>query len=488
MNKNPLIPIILCGGSGSRLWPLSRQSYPKQYHSIDSEEYSLLQQTEKRIFGLKNLERPIIVCNREHRFIVAEQMREINITPLSILLEPMGKNTAPAITIAALNALETNENPMLLVLSSDHKIKNKSKFQEAIKTGLKYAEDYKLVTFGVVPKFPETGYGYIKAEESFNSDNLIGGQIEEFIEKPNIEKAKILIKNKRYTWNSGIFLFKAKAFLSEIEKFYPNLLKNCKESLKKSKFDLDFRRIDKESFNKCDEVSIDNAIMEKTKEGIVIPLDAGWSDIGSWKSVWETSKKNVEGNVIQGNIITKNTKNCYLRSDHRLIVGMGLENLIVVETNDAILIVNKENTQEVKNIVLDLKERKIPEGQNHKKIFRPWGDYQTIIEDKCWQVKLIKVKPREELSLQKHYHRSEHWIVVKGIAKVEVNNKIILLKENQSTYIPKESKHRLCNPEDKSLIIIEVQIGSYLGEDDIIRFEDKYGRSVEEGRNQKNTF
>tara|TARA_A100001388_G_C28765544_1_gene500504 strand:- start:1167 stop:2603 length:1437 start_codon:yes stop_codon:yes gene_type:complete len=474
--NNPLIPIILCGGSGSRLWPLSRDSYPKQYLSLDSGNFTLLQQTEQRLIGLDNLENPIIVCNNDHRFIVAEQMREININPLSILLEPVGKNTAPAITIAALNALETFKDPTLIVLSSDHKINNKANFHKAIKVGLKHAEKSKLVTFGVVPDSPQTGYGYIKAGKFFSSDINQGGDIAEFIEKPNFEKAKILFKNKKYTWNSGIFLFKAKTFLSEIERFCPSLLENCKLSLNKSKFDLDFRRLDKESFYKCDNISVDIAIMEKTKKGVVIPLDAGWSDIGSWKSVWETSEKNLDGNVIRGNVIIKNSKNSYIRSEHRLVVGIGLEDLIVTETNDALLIINKDKSQEVKDIVSDLKERKIPEGQKHKKIYRPWGNYQSIIDDKNWQVKLIEVKPNQALSLQMHHYRSEHWIVVKGIAKVEIDNKVIYLNENESTYIPQKSKHRLSNPKDKILTIIEVQIGTYLGEDDIIRFEDKYGR------------
>ena len=473
---NPLIPIILCGGSGSRLWPLSRDSYPKQFLSLDSEKYSLLQQTEKRLVGFDNLENPIIVCNKDHRFIVAEQMREININPLSILLEPVGKNTAPAITIAALNALENYKDPTLLVLSSDHKINNEANFHQAIKIGLKHAEKSKLVTFGVVPDSPQTGYGYIKAGKFFSSDLKQGGEIEEFIEKPNSEKAKLFIKNKRYTWNSGIFLFKAKTFLREIKKFCPNLLENCKISLKESKVDLDFIRLDKKSFFNCDDISVDIAIMEKTKDGVVIPLDAGWSDIGSWKSVWETSEKNLNGNVIRGNVITKDSRDSYFRSEHRLIVGIGLEDLIITETNDAILIMKKDKSQEVKNIVSDLKKRKIPEGQKHKKIYRPWGNYQSIIDDKNWQVKLIEVKPHQELSLQMHHYRSEHWIVIKGIAKVEIDNKVIYLNENQSTYIPQKTKHRLSNPKDNLLTIIEVQIGTYLGEDDIIRFEDKYGR------------
>ncbi len=478
MSSNAIIPIILCGGTGSRLWPLSRKSFPKQYLSLNSKKLTLLQETQLRIQGLKNLMNPIIICNEEHRFIAAENMREININPLTILLEPFGKNTGPAITIAALTALEKEKDPSILVLSSDHKINNKKIFQEAINYGLSYANNSHIITFGIIPTFPSTGYGYIRSNKISNTNKLEGGKILEFIEKPNLENAKIFIKDKSFTWNSGIFLFKAKTFLSEVEKFSPDLLRYCKESLNKSKYDFDFRRIDKDSFAECPNISVDVAIMEKTNKGIVIPMDPGWSDVGSWKSLWEISTKDLNNNYIQGNIIAKNTKGCYIRSEKRLIVTEGIENLVVIETNDAILIIDKESTQYVKNIVADLENRKISEGINHKKVFRPWGNYESIIEDKNWQVKLIRVKAKHELSLQMHNHRSEHWIVLKGTAKVEINDEISILEENQSTYIPKFAKHRLTNPRENDLLIIEVQLGSYLGEDDIIRFEDNYGRAI----------
>ena len=477
MNQRPIIPVILCGGTGTRLWPLSRESFPKQYLSINTQDNkSLLQSTQERIMGIKNIKKPILICNEEHRFIVAEQMREINIKPGSILLEPIGKNTAPAINLAALVALEKEKDPILLVLSSDHEVKNTSQFKDMINLGIRYCDDNKLVTFGIVPTSPMTGYGYIKSENPFESIDNKGSRINEFIEKPNLEKAKKLIKDKRYTWNSGIFMFKAKTILKEIQESNPKIYKFCLDALLNSEKDLDFRRLQKDAFQKCPDLSIDVAVMEKTKRGIVIPLDAGWSDIGSWESVWQSSDKDINGNFIHGKVIAKDTKNCYLRGDERLIVSLGIDNLIVVETSDAILVSEKKSSQDIKNVVSELKRKKIPAGQIHKKIYRPWGNYSTISEGPNWQVKLIKVKPKEQLSLQMHNHRSEHWIIVKGKATVEIEEKKFCLEENQSTYIPKGSKHRLANIEDLPLLLIEVQSGNYLGEDDIIRYEDKYGR------------
>ena len=476
MSSN-IVPLILCGGSGTRLWPLSRESYPKQFLSITKDEnLSLLQKTIKRIQPLKNIQKPILVCNEIHRFIVAEQMRQLNINEFTILLEPFGRNTAPAITLAALKALEIEKDPTLLVLSADHEIKNVDKFLTVINLGFNYANKNKLVTFGVVPTSPEVGYGYIKSSKPF-SNKLEGIDIESFIEKPNLETAKNFIKDNKYTWNSGIFMFKAQEIIKEIHNFSPKILDSCKEAIKKSIKDLDFQRLDKTSFEKCENVAIDIAVMEKTSRGIVIPLDAGWSDVGSWEVVWDTSTKDINGNSINGKVILENTKNSYLRSENRLIVGIDLNDLIVVETRDAILISNKKSSQKVKNIVNHLKKNKIPEGQLHTKVYRPWGHYLSVVESKRWQVKLIQVKPGEKLSLQMHHHRSEHWIVVSGTAKVEVDNKINILSENQSVYIPLGSKHRLTNPGKITLTIIEVQSGSYVGEDDIVRLEDMYGRS-----------
>ena len=472
-----IIPLILCGGSGSRLWPLSRKSYPKQFISIKKEsKFSLLQNTIKRILSLKNIKKPILVCNEEHRFIVAEQMREINIDDFIILLEPCGRNTAPAITLSALKSLEIEDDPTLLVLSSDHDIKNIEKFLTVIEAGLDFTEKNKLVTFGVIPKSPEIGYGYIKATQPLEK-KVKGFDIESFIEKPDIKTAQKLIKDNRYTWNSGMFMFKAKEIIKEINKFSPEILVCCKEAISKSKLDLDFQRLDKASFERCNDISIDVAVMEKTSRGIVIPLDAGWSDIGSWESVWETSNKDLEGNYTEGKVILENTKNSYIRSEKRLIVGIDLNDLVIVETRDAILISNKNSSQKVKNIVNNLKKGKMPEGTTHAKIYRPWGHYLSLVEENRWQVKLIFVKPGEKLSLQMHHHRAEHWVVVSGTAKVEVEEKVKVLSENQSVYIPLGSKHRLTNPGKIPLTLIEVQSGSYVGEDDIVRFEDFYGRT-----------
>ena len=478
MKEKKIIPIILCGGTGSRLWPLSRESYPKQYLKLASnDKHSLLQNTYERISEIENIADPIIVCNEEHRFIVAEQMREINIKPNSILLEPFGRNTAPAILVSALVAIEKEKDPILLVLSADHEIKEIEKFHKAIGIGIKHAWENQLVIFGVIPSSAETGYGYIKSKTPFKQNDNKGITVEKFIEKPSSELAKKLIKDKHFTWNSGMFVFKAKKIIEEIKKFSPEIYKYTKSSVEKSKHDLDFRRLDKSSFFEVPNLSIDVAVMEKTKESTVVPLDAGWSDIGSWKAVWDNSLKDSNGNSIQGKNLVYETKNSYIRSENRLVVGIGLNNLIVIETNDAILIADQKNSQDVKKIVSILKDQEIKEGRTHRRIYRPWGNYLSIVEASDWQVKLINVKPGEKLSLQMHHHRSEHWIVVSGTARAEIDDKIVNLSENQSTYIPLGSKHRLTNPGKIPLELIEVQSGKYLGEDDIVRFEDKYGRT-----------
>ena len=477
MKFSTILPVILCGGSGSRLWPLSRESFPKQYLSLDpKEKKSFLQKTQERLKGLDNIEDPLIICNEEHRFIVAEQLREINITPKKIILEPFGRNTAPAITLASIIAMENYEDINLLILSADHEIGNIEKFLKIIKKGIEYSEKNSLVTFGIVPSSPETGYGYIESEEPFNKNSLKGAKIKRFIEKPDLKTAKNLIKNKSFTWNSGIFLFKAKTILNEIKKFSPEILNNCRESLEKKTVDLDFLRIEESSFKKCPDISIDYAVMEKTKKGIVLAMDVFWSDVGNWKSVWENSKKDKNGNATHGKIMIEKTENCLIRAEDRLVVGIGLKDLLIIETNDVLLVANKENSQDVKNIVKNLKEKGFTEGQEHKKMFRPWGFYISVLEESRWKVKVIQVKPGEQLSLQMHHYRSEHWIVVKGTANIEVDNKEIILCENQSYYIPLGSKHRLSNQGKIPLKIIEVQSGSYVGEDDIERFEDNYGR------------
>ncbi|MBO6960191.1 MAG: mannose-1-phosphate guanylyltransferase/mannose-6-phosphate isomerase [Prochlorococcus marinus CUG1438] len=477
MTSNTIIPVILCGGSGTRLWPLSRKSFPKQFLSLSSNSNkSLLQLTQERINNSNIAKEPIVICNEEHRFLVAEQMREINIKPRAIILEPFGRNTAPAITLAAIKSLELEENPILLILSSDHMIEDTKEFLKVIEAGLDYVNQRRLVAFGIVPKSPETGYGYIKSENPINNTLNLGSKIDCFVEKPDFKKAKQFITDKRYTWNSGMFLFHAKTILDEIKLYSPEIIEHCGNALKDNLFDLDFQRLNKNDFSKCPNISIDFAVMEKTHLGTVLPLNAGWTDIGSWNSVWEISQKDEHGNVIKGNVLAKNTRNCYLRSEKRLITTLGIEDLIIIETSDAILVARKKESQEVKNIVEVLKKESIPEGQDHKKIYRPWGFYESIVDEERWQVKLINVKPGEKLSLQMHHHRSEHWIVVSGTAKVEIDEKEITLHENQSSYIPLGSKHRLSNPGKIPLKLIEVQSGSYLGEDDIERFEDNYGR------------
>ena len=476
-SRNRVIPVILSGGSGSRLWPLSRASYPKQYLALSNDSSkSMLQLTLERLQGLKNIDDPIVICNEMHRFILAEQLREINIKPNSILLEPFGRNTAPAIAIAAMKAEETNDDPLLLVLPADHEIKNRDNFLKTISSGCKYANENRLVLFGIIPTAPETGYGYIKASEKTFSLEGDGFFIDKFIEKPNRELAEKLIKDKNFTWNSGIFLFKSSLILKELEKHCPKILEICRKSVENQLLDLDFQRLDKNHFKDCPNISIDKAVMEKTSFGTVIPLDANWSDLGGWNSIWDHNKKDKNGNATSGKVILDDVENSYVRSESRLVVGIGLKDLIIVETNDALLISDKDKSQAIKRVVEKLKDNGFDESNEHKKIHRPWGNYTSIEEDKSWKVKKIVVKPKSSLSLQMHHHRAEHWVIVKGTAEVEINDQKLILSENQSTYIPLGAKHRLTNPGSINLVLIEVQSGNYLGEDDIIRFEDSYGR------------
>ncbi len=478
ITDNSVIPVILSGGSGTRLWPLSRESYPKQFLALDSRtKKTLLQKTYERLLGLEGLGNPILICNEDHRFIVAEQFREINTDPQAIILEPVGRNTAPAIAVAALHAISLGKDPLLLILAADHLIENIIEFQRVIQSAKVYAKQGRLVTFGIVPTCAETGYGYIEAKELVDGDQIDGIEINKFIEKPNQEIAEKLIKDSRYTWNSGMFLFKSSSIISELEKFSPEIINYCKVAIEKDVEDLDFLRLEPDSFKKCPKISLDIAVMEKTKLGTVLPLNAGWSDIGSWKSLWDISQKNKDGNYINGKIIAEKSKNCYLESEQRLIVGIGIENLIVIDTNDAILVANRDQSQNIGNIIKNLCSKDFPEGKIHKKIYRPWGNYTTIVEGNRWLVKLIEVKPNASLSLQMHHFRAEHWVVVNGTALIEKNGEKQLLNENESTFIPLGCKHRLSNPGRIKLELIEVQSGEYLDEEDIIRFEDSYGRT-----------
>lgn len=477
-SKINILPVLLSGGIGSRLWPLSRASYPKQYLAIDeNNKHTLIQNTFLRLNGIKNLLPPLIICNEEQRFIVAEQMRAIGVQPTSILLEPLSKNTAPAIALSALFSLEKFKNTILLILSADHQILNSKIFQDTIKENLNLAQEGRLVTFGILPNYPATGYGYIESFKELSEENKFSN-IKRFIEKPSKEIAEKLIRNKNFSWNSGIFLFKPSSIIKELNKFEPEIISLCKKALGTRSEDLNFQRLNKEYFEKCPDLSIDNAVLEKTRLGTVCKLDAGWKDIGSWQSIWEEAKKDVNKNSVKGKIFLKDVENSYIRSENRLVVGLGFRDLVIVETNDAILISNKKSTSKLNGIVKELKEKSFQEATFNTKNYRPWGHFVSLISDSTWQVKRLEINPHESISLQLHNHRSEHWIVVKGIAKVEINERVLFLKENESIYVPKRSKHRLSNQRDEPLVLVEVQSGSYLGEDDILRFEDKYKRET----------
>jgi len=473
-----LVPVILCGGTGTRLWPLSRASYPKQYWPLAGNgEETLLQQTQQRLEGLLGLAPPLLICNEDHRFIVAEQMRQIGVEPAGILLEPIGRNTAPAVAVAALQATAQGDDPLLLVLAADHVIRDAAAFRAAIAAGTAAAEAGQLVTFGIVPTAPETGYGYIEAAQSLAAASA-PVPIARFVEKPDRATAEAFLATGRFTWNSGMFLFKASAILAELERLAPEVVSACRAALEQDSADLDFLRLEREAFAGCPNVALDVAVMERTDRGAVLPLEAGWSDVGSWSALWETAaKRDAQGNVLRGRVIHDDARNCYLRSEHRLVVGLGVEDLVVVETDDVVLVAHRDRAQDIKGIVGLLEREGAPESKAHRKIYRPWGSYDGVTEGERWQVKRIVVNPGASLSLQMHHHRAEHWIVVQGTAVVDKDGRQELVGENQSTYIPLGCRHRLSNPGKIPVELIEVQSGPYLGEDDIVRFEDRYGRS-----------
>ena len=466
-----IVPVILSGGSGKRLWPLSRTLFPKQFINLISDT-TPFQDTILRL--PEDISDPLVICNEEHRFLVAEQLRQIEANNRGIILEPIGKNTAPAIALAALNLFNNNQDPMLLVLSADLLIQNIKSFHKSIKTAKTLVEQGKMVALGVRPTKPETGYGYIEFDNSHEADNY---DIKSFKEKPSQEIAKNYLDSGNYYWNSGIFMFKASVYLNELEKFEPEILDACKKSYKNSYKDLDFVRLDHEKFIKCPEKSIDYAVMEKTKEAVVVPLESNWSDIGSWEMLWEAKQKDSKNNVSEGDVILNEVKNSYIHSSNRLVSAIGVSNLVIIDTQDALLVSDKKDTQNIKNIVEKLNKNDRSESINHRIVYRPWGHFDSIDYGKGFQVKRIYVNPGAKISLQKHQHRAEHWVVVKGVAHITCGNQVFELKENQSTYIPKGEIHRLENCEETPLEIIEVQTGKYLGEDDIIRLEDDYQRN-----------
>jgi mannose-1-phosphate guanylyltransferase (GDP) (EC 2.7.7.22)/mannose-6-phosphate isomerase, type 2 (EC 5.3.1.8) len=466
-------PVIIAGGVGSRLWPLSREQYPKQFLSLFNNK-SLLVNTIDRLNGVEHSD-SIIVCNNEHRFLVAEQLRESDIDIDGIILEPIGKNTAPAVALSALYSLSksANNDPILLVLAADHEIKNVNAFRDAIIDGIELAENGYLVTFGIVPKHPETGYGYIQVGEKL-SDNA--RRVSGFKEKPDVKTAEVYISSNEYLWNSGMFMFRASAYLNELRLHRPDIYAACEDSFSKVEQDLDFTRVDVNSFSQCPSESIDYAVMEKTDKAAVISMDAGWSDVGSWSSLWDISDKDPNGNVSHGDVISHRTSGSYIYSESALVTTVGLENVVVVQTKDAVLVADRDSVQDVKTIVDNIKVAGRLEHHIHREVYRPWGKYDSIDSGDRYQVKHLTVKPGEGISVQMHHHRAEHWIVVSGTAKVTIDGKAKIVAENESVYIPVGTQHSLENPGKIPLDIIEVRSGAYLEEDDIVRFADRYGR------------
>lgn len=468
-----ILPVIMAGGSGSRLWPLSRELYPKQFLKLDG-EYTMLQATVQRL-GKISCAQPLVICNEEHRFLVAEQLRSLGKLAQNIILEPAGRNTAPAIALAALTSLQTagkGNDPLLLVLAADHVIRDEAAFSESVVQAIPHAEAGKLVTFGIVPTHAETGYGYIRRGARLGDAYTVA----QFVEKPDMQTAKSYLQSGEYYWNSGMFLFRASRFLAELKEFRPDIYAACEQAVGTINPDLDFVRVDKAAFMACPSDSIDYAVMEKTADAVVVPMDAGWSDVGSWSSLWEISDKDESGNVFQGDVLQHDSKNNYVFAENGLVSLVGVQNLVVVQTKDAVLVVDQAQVQDVKKIVEGLKAAGRSEHQVHREVYRPWGKYDSVDQGVRYQVKRIFIRPGEQLSLQMHHHRAEHWIVVQGTARVVCGEEVHLLTENQSFYIPLGMKHSLENPGRIPLEVIEVRTGSYLSDDDIERFQDKYGR------------
>jgi len=466
-----VLPVILSGGAGTRLWPLSREMYPKQLLALTGKQ-TMLQDTVARLAGIEGAGDPIIVCNEAHRFTVAEQVRTMGVKPGAILLEPAGRNTAPAVALAALQAMKVDPQAILIVAPADHVVRDGRPFQQAAAVAAGLAAEGKLVTFGIVAHAPETGYGYIRRGEGAGPAYPVA----QFIEKPPLDVAQQFVASGDYYWNSGMFVFKAERYLAELASFAPDILDASTAAFKGAKTDLDFVRIDKASFEKCRSDSIDYAVMEKTRAAVVLPLDAGWSDVGSWASLFDALPADEDGNVLKGDVLVYDTRDCYVHSTSRLVTAVGMDDHVIVETKDAILVAPKDRVQDVKELVAKLKKSGRGESSLHREVFRPWGSYDSLDAGERFQVKRLSVKPGGVLSLQMHHHRAEHWIVVQGTARITCGEKTFLLSENESTYIPIGATHRIENPGKVPLHIVEVQSGSYLGEDDIVRFEDNYGR------------
>ena len=469
-----LIPVILAGGAGSRLWPASRSLQPKQFIEFPNMQGSLFQNTLSRLEGLSDLEDPIVVCNNDHRFLVAEQLRQLGKEHSNILLEPVGRNTAPAVALAALCALQNSADPLLLVLPADHVVEDQAAFQQAIAQALQLAKQGKLATFGIVPSVPEIGYGYINKGAELASGN--GYCVEEFVEKPNQETAQAYLDSGNYFWNSGMFLFSASTYLQELKRHAPDILDSCHQAYASLESSQNFQRISEPIFASCRSDSIDYAVMEKTASAVVVPLDAGWNDLGAWDAMWEVRAKDEHGNALSGDVLTFDVQDSYIQSESRLVAVAGVRDVVVVETADAVLVTHRSQAQSVKHLVKQLQDREREEGTLHRLVYRPWGSYESLSSRPGYQVKHLVINAGASISLQLHHKRAEHWIGLKGVALVTCGNKEFELQPNESTYIPVGSKHRLTNTSNQPVEIIEVQMGEYLGEDDIVRFEDRYDR------------
>lgn len=467
-------PVILSGGSGTRLWPLSRKAYPKQLLALAG-EHTLLQQTALRVADPERFAPPLVLCNEDHRFIIAEQLREVGIEPQAIALEPVARNTAPAVAAAAALVSDIDPGGILLVLPSDHVIRDGDAFLAAVETAAAAAREGALTTFGIVPKHPETGFGYIRRGAPWTG--VAGAaHVAEFVEKPDAERAEQFVASGDYSWNSGMFVFPVTPLLEELTRFEPELVAACRAAVAGAERDLTFSRLDREAFEGAPSISVDHALMERTERAGVVVAEIGWNDVGSWAALWEIAEQDADGNATHGDVLLRDARNSYVHAENRLVGAIGVQDLMIVETADAVLVTDRERAQEVKELVGQLEGAGRSESDLHARVYRPWGSYEGVAEGERFQVKQITVRPGEKLSLQMHHHRAEHWIVVQGTARVVKGDETLLLSENQSTYIPLGVTHRLENPGEIDLTLIEVQSGAYLGEDDIVRFEDVYGR------------